>query len=136
MAEAWCACLPAGVEGNDQPEENAEQQQEEDAAPGHRARSTRTPRRIPAAERRSALPFTPPLAVLLTQQRLAAAAAEAAPKPQRLVEIGPAPRSPVPQDPAQEENGATPIRCRIGIRRVNGRYQVDELFPPAAGAPR
>src|SRR3954453_15410663 len=98
MSEAWCAWLPAGVEGNDQPEEDAEQQQEEDAAPGHRARFTRTPRRMPAAEQRSALRFAPPLAVLLAQQRFAAAAAEAAPKSERLVEIGPAPRSAVPQD--------------------------------------
>jgi hypothetical protein len=42
----------------------------------------------------------------------------------------------MPQDPAQEENDATPIWCRSGIRRVDGRYQVDELFPAAAGAQR
>jgi len=34
----------------------------------------------------------------------------------------------VPQDPAQEEDGAAPIGRRIGIRRVNGRYQMDELW--------
>ena len=124
------------AEGNDQPEQDAEQQEEEDTPPGHAVRLTRMPLRTPAVERRSALHFAPPLAVLLAQQRRAATPAEAAPKPQRLVEIRAAPRSPVPQDPAQEENDATPISCRIGIRRLNGRFQVDELFPAAAGAPR
>src|SRR2546430_7694801 len=75
------------------------------------------PRTAPASPRHVAAPF----AGLLAQQRGAAAPAEAPPQAEGLVEIGAAARSAVPEDPAPNENGATPIQGATATSRPNAR---------------